>query len=192
MSPKDKLPQDWTDFLAPFPGAWTLEEILAQVEARRQKEQVFPPEGEVFRAFSLCRPQDVRCVLIGQDPYHQPGQAHGLAFSVRQGVKLPPSLKNIFKALHHDIGFIPPEQGDLSPWAENGVLLLNSTLTVGAGKAASHKDIHWERFTDFVVKRVAENTGPTVFLLWGGHARQKREIITKKTHLILEIGRAHV
>ena len=147
--------------------------LARQVDAARAAGPVYPPEEELFRAFSLTPPEQVRAVILGQDPYHEPGQANGLAFSVRRGVKLPPSLRNLFQELESDLGCPPPADGDLSGWAEQGVLLLNSVLTVDAGKANSHKSFGWQRFTDAAVSAVRKLPQPIAFVLWGAQAQKK-------------------
>lgn len=133
----------------------------------------YPPGNLIFNAFNLCPFDKVKVVIIGQDPYHEPGQANGLAFSVNPGVKLPPSLRNLFTELQSDCGITPPDSGDLTAWAKQGVFLLNSSLTVEAGKAASHKDFGWQTFTDAVVQRLAALPQPVAFVLWGAHAQKK-------------------
>lgn len=147
--------------------------LTERVDEARASAEVYPPEGEWFRAFSLTPPDRVRAVILGQDPYHEPGQANGLAFSVREGVRLPPSLRNIYQELRDDLGVDGPAHGDLTPWAEQGVLLLNSVLTVERGKANAHKDFGWQRFTDAVIDAVAGLPQPVAFVLWGAQAGKK-------------------
>lgn len=147
---------------------------------------IFPPAEDIFNAFHLTPLSAVKVVIIGQDPYHEPGQAHGLCFSVRKGVEIPPSLQNIYKELHEDVGFTIPDHGDLTKWAEQGVLLLNAVLTVRAHAAASHQNKGWEEFTDAVIRAVNDLDRPVVFLLWGGFARSKRSMLTNPKHLVLE------
>ncbi len=147
---------------------------------------VFPPAVRVFEALELTSFRAVRVVLLGQDPYHQPGQAHGLAFSVQPGVTPPPSLRNLFKELKADLGVPIPEHGHLDAWARRGVLLLNTVLTVRAGEPASHAGMGWERFTDAVIGRVNAKRGPVVFLLLGGHARKKGEAVDRSEHVVIE------
>ena len=168
-----------------IPESWraALEPVLATPEARKlggwlkaeeaAGRQVYPPRGTRLAALALTPLEAVRCVILGQDPYHGPGQAHGLAFSVQVGVRPPPSLVNIFKELEADCGLPRPESGDLTPWARQGVLLLNNTLTVAAGQAGSHAGRGWDAITDACVAAVAERAEPTVFILWGSHARKK-------------------
>ncbi len=147
---------------------------------------VFPPMHDIFNALKYTPFNDTKVVILGQDPYHEQGQAHGLSFSVKKGVKIPPSLVNIYKELHSDIGMEIPSHGELTSWATQGVLLLNATLTVREGQANSHKDIGWATFTDNVIKLLNTSTRPIVFILWGGNARSKKAYITGKHHLVLE------
>ena len=140
----------------------------------------------IFNALRLTPYSSVKAVILGQDPYHGPGQAHGLCFSVQPGVKLPPSLQNIFKELKSDLGIEPPKNGTLTKWAKQGVLMLNTTLTVRAGQANSHKNLGWTTFTDHVIDKLNDHKQPIVFLLWGGNARSKAKLITAPQHLVLE------
>jgi uracil-DNA glycosylase len=146
---------------------------------------VYPPGREIFRAFDCCDFNDVKVVIIGQDPYHGPGQANGLCFSVREGVKMPPSLVNIFKEIQQDLGKPFPTSGDLERWANQGVLLLNATLTVRASLAGSHQNKGWEEFTDRVIKTISDEKEHVVFLLWGAYAQKKGEVIDRKKHCVL-------
>ena len=147
---------------------------------------VFPPMHDIFNALKYTPFQNTKVVILGQDPYHEVGQAHGLSFSVKRGVKIPPSLVNIYKELHDDIGMDIPNHGDLTSWATQGVLLLNATLTVRQGMANSHQKIGWSVFTDNVIKHLNKSTRPIVFILWGGNAKSKKSFITNPCHLILE------
>ena len=156
------------------------------VSEKSKGKTIFPKGSEWFRALDLTPLNKVRVVILGQDPYHGPGQAHGLCFSVRPGVRPPPSLLNIFKELESDLGVARPNQGFLEHWAQQGVLLLNSVLTVENGLAASHKDKGWERFTDAVIRLVAAQLQPTVFLLWGSYAQKKAAFVDTSRHLILK------
>ncbi len=156
------------------------------VRMEYQATTIYPPPGLMFNAFSHTPFESVRVVLLGQDPYHGPGQAHGLCFSVRDGVRPPPSLQNIFKEIHDDIGSPIPTSGNLERWADQGVFLLNATLTVRAGQAGSHQNKGWETFTDAVIKLLAEEKEHLVFLLWGNYARQKASFIDQKRHLVLQ------
>lgn len=147
---------------------------------------IYPPRKDIFNAFNLTTPQNVKVVIIGQDPYHGYGQAHGLCFSVKKGAKIPPSLRNIFKELEYDIGCEIPIHGDLSHWASQGVLLLNTILTVEEKQASSHQGIGWEEFTDKVIQTISDNKEKVVFILWGNYARKKKYLIDSKKHLIIE------
>ncbi len=163
--------------------------MLAQfVRQEYQKFRCFPPGREIFNAFNLCPFEDVSVVILGQDPYHVEGQAHGLCFSVPEGVSHPPSLVNTFKELQQDIGKPYPQSGNLLTWASQGVLLLNATLTVRAGHAGSHQKKGWENFTDFVIEKLSTNKTGLVFMLWGNYARQKGKYINRDNHLVLESG----
>jgi uracil-DNA glycosylase len=148
---------------------------------------IYPPQEEVFSAFSLTTPTNLKVVILGQDPYHGPNQAHGLSFSVKRGNKIPPSLRNIYKELASDIeGFHIPQHGDLSEWAEQGVLLLNTVLTVEQGQAHSHKKIGWEQFTNAVIAQLSESFDNLVFILWGGPAQKKEKLIDSSKHCIIK------
>ena len=149
-------------------------ELQQFVAGERQRHTVYPPHEEVFAALHLTPYADTRVLILGQDPYHGPRQAHGLCFSVRRGVAIPPSLANIHQELHDDLGIAVPDHGNLEAWAGQGVLLLNTTLTVRAGQAASHQGRGWETFTDEVIRAVAAKQDRVVFILWGSHARRKR------------------
>ena len=146
----------------------------------------YPPGGLIFNAFNLCPFDSVKVVIIGQDPYHEAGQAMGLSFSVPDGVAMPPSLQNIFKEIQGDLGIGVPQSGNLTRWAEQGVLLLNATLTVRAHQAGSHQRHGWERFTDAAISRLSEGRDHLVFILWGGYARSKASLIDRSRHLVLE------
>lgn len=148
--------------------------------------KVFPPQEEVFRAFEVCAFEKVKVVILGQDPYHGAGQANGLCFAVNEGVKLPPSLKNIFKEVESDLGVKMSGRGDLLPWAEQGVLLLNSILTVVEGKAGSHEGKGWERLTDAAIRALSREREGLVFMLWGKYAQAKGAMIDREKHLVLE------
>jgi uracil-DNA glycosylase len=161
-------------------------ELQAFVGAERAAHVVYPPAPEVFAALHLTSFQDARVVILGQDPYHGPNQAHGLCFSVRRGVRVPPSLVNIHKELASDLGVAIPTHGNLEKWARQGVLLLNTTLTVRAGEAASHQGHGWETFTDRVIRTVADKDERVVFILWGSHARRKKDLIDAARHTIIE------
>ncbi len=156
------------------------------VKEEYRTKTVFPPGRLIFNAFELCPFDKVRAVIIGQDPYHGPGQAHGLCFSVRDGIEFPPSLKNIFKEIESDLGYKPLQSGDLSRWARQGVLLLNATLTVRAHMAGSHQKKGWEEFTDSAISTLNRERNNLVFFLWGAYAQKKGESIDRDRHLVLE------
>ncbi len=181
----------------PFPEAWQpilndqidqpYFQVLADFVAQeREKYTVFPPKGEVFTALELTPFEAVKVLILGQDPYHGPGQAHGLAFSVQPGVRPPPSLANMYKELKDDLGCPVSRSGYLVPWAEQGVMLLNAVLTVRAHTANSHKDKGWEQFTDSIISALNERERPVVFVLWGGYARKKLKLIDTKRHPVIQ------
>lgn len=149
-------------------------------------KDIFPLKENIFNALKLTDFNNVKVVIMGQDPYHGVGEAHGLSFSVQKGVKVPPSLQNIYKELYDDLGIKPKDNGDLSGWAKEGVLLLNSVLTVEKDKPASHKGMGWELLTDYIIKVLNKREDPIVFILWGNFARDKKKYITNKNHLIIE------
>lgn len=165
--------------------------LTDRVDKARAAGPVFPPEGEVFRALSLTSPERVRAVVLGQDPYHEPGQANGLAFSVCKGVKPPPSLRNIFKELEDDLHCPPPGGGDLTGWASQGVLLLNAVLTVASGEANSHKDYGWQTFTDAAAQALGTLPQPIAFVLWGAQAQKKAAMIQSSPHPRLVLQAPH-
>ncbi len=160
-----------------------LREFLKDEYSHRK---IYPPMFDIFNALKYTSFEDTRVVILGQDPYHGFGQAHGLCFSVKDGTPPPPSLKNIFKELENEIGIKPPTSGNLTGWAKQGVLLLNTTLTVREGQPQSHKGKGWEILTDSIISAVNKKEKPVVFLLWGGNARAKKSLITNKNHLVLE------
>jgi uracil-DNA glycosylase len=182
------LPPEWAAVLTPHLDAAATAELGRFVAAAYAAGPVYPPLADLFTAYRLCPPEECRVVLLGQDPYHRPGLAHGLSFSVRDGVRVPPSLRNIFKELSADLGVPPPRSGDLSGWARQGVLLLNAVLTVREGAPNSHAGKGWEAFTDATIRAVDAFDRRVVFLLWGGYARRKRELITNPRHVVLEAG----
>jgi uracil-DNA glycosylase len=161
-------------------------DLQAFVAAERREHPVYPPADEVFAALHETAYRDVKVMILGQDPYHGPGQAHGLCFSVRRGTRVPPSLINIHKELHADLGLAIPAHGNLDAWARRGVLLLNTTLTVRGGAAGSHQQHGWETFTDEVIRVVDAKVDPVVFILWGASARRKRDLIDTSRHTIIE------
>jgi uracil-DNA glycosylase len=174
----EAVPQSWRAPLGPALATAKSRALAAFLEAEETAgKAVYPPRGSRLAALALTPPEAVRVVILGQDPYHGPGQAHGLAFSVQDGVRLPPSLRNIYKELHSDLGLPVPTTGNLTPWAQRGVLLLNAVLTVEHGQAASHQGRGWEEITDAVLAAVAARGEPSVFLLWGNHARKKAQSV---------------
>lgn len=180
------LPTDWREPLQPQSEADSLARLRTFINDERSAGKIiYPPDGEWFRALELTAPQHVRVVILGQDPYHGPGQAHGLCFSVQPNVRIPPSLLNIFKELQADLNVPRPKHGCLEHWARQGVLLLNSVLTVEAGQAASHAGKGWECLTDAIIRIVNERDQPVVFLLWGAHAQRKAAFVDRDRHLVL-------
>lgn len=181
----------WTPYLEQELRAPYFAALLQRVGAARAAGTVYPPEERTFFALTATPPERVRAVILGQDPYHEPGQAMGLAFSVPQGERLPPSLRNIFTELHTDLGLPQPSGGDLTPWAERGVLLLNTVLTVGRGAANSHAAWGWQRFTDAVLAAMAALPQPVAFVLWGGHAQKKAAIAADSPYPRLVLQAPH-
>lgn len=179
------LPDSW-DVLRGETEAEYFAELTEFVASERKSSLVYPPEPQVFAAFEATPLEDVRVLLLGQDPYHGEGQAHGLCFSVQQGVKIPPSLRNIFKELAADIGCAVPTHGELTAWARQGVLMLNTVLTVRAGEANSHRRHGWESFTDAVIREVNQKADRVVFVLWGGPAQKKRKLIDLSRHRVVD------
>ena len=176
----------WNEILAEEIQKDYYQELQAFVQKRRAEVRVFPEEKNVFNALELTPFESVKVVILGQDPYHGFGQAHGLSFSVQKGIPLPPSLKNIYKELQEDIGGDLPTEGDLSHWAKQGVLLLNTVLTVEEGNANSHKGKGWERLTNRLIKSLNELKHPVIFILWGKPAQDKEKLITNPNHVILK------
>ncbi len=179
--------ESWDELLKPLFKQERMRHLSAFVQQERREHVVFPPQEQVFNAFRLTALPDVKVVILGQDPYHNVGQAHGLSFSVPNGIMHPPSLKNIFAELTTDIpGFSYPKSGDLTKWAEQGVLLLNATLTVRAHQAASHQKQGWEEFTDQVIAQISKELSHVVFVLWGSYAQKKSVLIDHSKHLVLK------
>ncbi|MEI2705426.1 MAG: uracil-DNA glycosylase [Ilumatobacteraceae bacterium] len=176
---------DWNPLLSDELQAPYWAELMAFVEAERELGPVYPPRSDVFAALHLTSYAELRVVILGQDPYHGPGQAHGLAFSVGAGVPPPPSLRNVFAELVDDLGCPVPPSGDLSAWASQGVLLLNTSLTVAGGAAGSHQGKGWERFTDRVIATAAAKPERVVFVLWGAAAQKKRPLIDQDRHVVI-------
>lgn len=176
----------WNEILAEEMQKDYYQELQAFVQKRRAEVRVFPEEKNVFNALELTPFESVKVVILGQDPYHGFGQAHGLSFSVQKGIPLPPSLRNIYKELQEDIGGGLPTEGDLSHWAKQGVLLLNTVLTVEEGNANSHKGMGWERLTNRLIESLIELNHPVIFILWGKPAQDKEKLITNPSHVILK------
>ena len=177
---------DWNPLLKPEFDKPYWKELQEYVYEERMHSKVFPEHNEVFTAFHLTPYMGVKILILGQDPYHGEGQAHGLSFSVKKGIATPPSLRNIYKELNSDLGIDVPNHGNLEPWAHQGVLLLNATLTVRAHQAGSHQGKGWETFTDQVIRKVNEKEEKTVFLLWGAFARKKKSLIDQDRHHVIE------
>jgi len=186
LNDRIKLEPSWKERIGPYldrPDMLALSHFLREEKAAGKA--IFPPGPEIFNAFAHTPFDRVRVVILGQDPYHGPGQAHGLSFSVRPGVRVPPSLQNMFKEIEDSLGIPRPDHGCLTPWADQGVLLLNAVLTVEAGQAASHQGKGWEGFTDAAIDALNREREGLVFLLWGSHAQKKGQLIDGKRHLIL-------
>lgn len=182
-----KLPPSWAAPLREELSSERMQKLKKFLSAEMHSgKKIYPRPSEWFAALNLTPLEKVKVVIIGQDPYHGPGQAHGLSFSVRSGVRFPPSLRNIFQELEADLGMKPPRSGDLSKWAEQGVLLLNAVLTVEEGKAAAHQKRGWEEFTDRVVHILNDERENLVFLLWGAYAQKKASFVDRSRHLVLE------
>ena len=160
--------------------------IVNFINKEYKEKSIFPPKSKILKALELTDFNSVKVVILGQDPYHGVGEANGLAFAVSDGIKLPPSLINIYKELYNDLGITPSKVGNLECWAKEGVLLLNAVLTVEKDKAASHKNIGWENFTDAIIQKINEKDTPVVFILWGNFAKSKKIFITNKKHLVIE------
>lgn len=176
----------WKDLLQQEASKPYYQQLLDFLQQDGKSHTICPPSKQVFSALSLCPPERTKVVILGQDPYHGPGQAHGLSFSVQPGVDVPPSLRNIYKEIQTDIGAPIPSHGYLASWAKQGVLLLNTVLTVRQSQAGSHKNRGWETFTDTVIQHLEQRDQPIVYLLWGSFAKSKRGLITHPKHLVLE------
>lgn len=182
-----KLEESWKEPLAPEFESDYMRELKAFLQNEKaQGKHIFPKGSQYFRALDLTPLDEVKVVILGQDPYHGAGQAHGLCFSVQPGVRIPPSLVNIYKEMESDLGIRPPSHGFLEHWARQGVLLLNSVLTVEEGKAAAHQGRGWERFTDAVIRVVNEECDSVVFILWGSYAQKKAAFVDQQRHLVLK------
>lgn len=178
--------KDWIDFFRSEAQKEYFVKLMGRVEEAYRSEIVYPPAEQIFEAFKYCSPAEIKAIFIGQDPYHQPGQAHGLAFSVPKGVSIPPSLKNIFQEMYNDLGILPPRHGNLTKWASQGVLLLNTVLTVKANLPGSHSKYNWEIFTASVIEFLSGRFNNKVFVFWGNHAAVlRKKMVNEKNHLIL-------
>ena len=180
-----KIEKSWQEVLQVEFDKPYFENLVGFVKQEYASNTIFPPAGQIFNAFNTCPFNNVKVVILGQDPYHGPGQAHGLCFSVNDGIQFPPSLQNIFKEITSDLGIPAPKTGNLTRWAEQGVLLLNATLTVRASQAGSHQGRGWEEFTDAVIKTISEKAENVVFILWGSYAIKKKSLINASKHCIL-------
>lgn len=183
---KQILSNDWNDYLAGEFEKEYYQKLRKFLISEYHTRTIYPDMYDIFNALHYTSYHDTKVVILGQDPYHGKDQAHGLSFSVRKGVAIPPSLLNIYKELHDDLGCYIPNNGYLKPWADRGVLLLNASLTVRAGVANSHRNIGWEIFTDKVIEILNERDKPVIFILWGANARSKKKYITNKQHYIIE------
>ncbi|MEQ9289246.1 MAG: uracil-DNA glycosylase [Cyclobacteriaceae bacterium] len=181
-----KIEESWKVRLRKEFESENFKQLVKFIKSEYQNGKIYPPAKDIFNAFDYCPFDKTRVVIIGQDPYHGPGQAHGLCFSVNKNVKAPPSLVNIFKEIQDDLGLPIPNHGNLEHWAHQGVLLLNATLTVRASQAGSHQNKGWEIFTDGVIKILSETKENLVFLLWGAYAQRKGAVIDRSRHLVLE------
>jgi uracil-DNA glycosylase len=179
------IPAAWDGVLRSYYRSDSFDELLRRVQREYDQYRCHPEKHQVFQALEYCAPEDVRVVILGQDPYPTPGDAHGLAFSVNDGVQIPRSLKNIFKEIQSDIGSAMPVSGNLRRWAEQGVFLLNTHLTVRSGKAGSHRDLGWEELTTLIIQELSKRFNNIVFLLWGNHAKRKEAVIDGAKHLVL-------
>ncbi len=176
---------DWDEVLKVIWESEGFKKFYRIIENEYQTKTIFPPQDHIFNALKLTPYHNVKVVIVGQDPYHGVGEAHGLSFSVQKGIKVPPSLKNIYKELYDDLGIMPYNEGDLTKWATQGVLLLNAVLTVEKDKPASHRNLGWERLTDYIIKALNQKKEPVVFILWGNFAKEKKALITNPIHCII-------
>lgn len=176
---------DWDQKLDVIWNSPGFQKFYNMIMAEYDKKTIYPPKDYIFNALKLTSYKDTKVVIVGQDPYHGEHQAHGLSFSVQKGVKLPPSLQNIYKELESDLGIPPRTDGDLTGWAKQGVLMLNAVLTVEKDKAASHRNLGWEPMTDYIIKLLNKKDEPVVFILWGNFAKEKAKLITNPNHYII-------
>lgn len=181
-----KIEQSWKEVLNEEFNQEYFLKLASFVKEEYKSKRIFPPADKIFNAFNLCSFNDVKVVIIGQDPYHGEGQANGLSFSVNDGIRIPPSLINIYKELKSDLGIDPPNSGNLERWSKQGVLLLNATLTVQKSTPNSHQGKGWEKFTDAVIKQISDRKENVVFILWGAYAKKKGEVIDRNKHFVIE------
>lgn len=186
MNLKSLIPADWQPVLKEITNTKSFKDLENFLSKEMETEEIFPRAEDIFSAFSYAHFNDVKVVILGQDPYHDDNQAHGLAFSVQPGIKIPPSLRNIFKELSCDLGTTTPDSGFLQKWAEQGILMINAVMTVRAHQANSHKGKGWEEFTDEVIRQVSATDNPVVFVLWGAFAQKKKELIDCDKNFIIE------
>ena len=177
---------DWDIELKEILESEYFKKLIEKIEEEYKTKTIFPLKENIFNSLKLTQYKDVKVVIVGQDPYHGEGEAHGLSFSVQEPTKLPPSIKNIYKELKEDLNIEPSTSGDLTKWAKEGVLLLNSTLTVVKDTPNSHSKIGWDKFTDYIIKVINKKEEPVVFILWGNFARTKKDLITNPNHMIIE------
>jgi uracil-DNA glycosylase len=184
----DYLPEDWSAAVSPYADPGTVARLSAFVVEEYASTTIYPPKSDLFAAYRLCPLESTRVLILGQDPYFRPGQAHGLSFSVRDGVTVPPSLRNVYKEMRDDLGVPPPPSGNLTAWALQGVLMLNAVLTVRAGKPNSHKGKGWENVTDATIRALNAKSNRVVFVLWGAAAKAKAPLITGEHHVVVRAG----
>jgi len=176
---------DWDEVLQVIENSEGFKKFLKIIDEKYEKNIIYPEKHNIFNALKLTSYCNTKVVIVGQDPYHGVGEAHGLSFSVQKGIKIPPSLQNIYKELYEDLGITPHNEGDLTKWAKQGVLLLNSVLTVEKDKPASHRNLGWELLTDYIIKILNNKNDPVVFILWGNFAKEKKKFITNSNHLVI-------
>lgn len=176
---------DWDQKLKLIWESEGFKRFMDMINKEYNTKTIYPPKNYIFNALKLTPYSNTKVVIVGQDPYHGDGEAHGLSFSVQEGIKLPPSLKNIYKELYDDLGILPSTTGDLTKWGKEGVLLLNAVLTVEKDKPASHRNLGWERLTDYIIKILNQKEEPVVFILWGNFAKEKAKLITNPNHYII-------
>lgn len=180
------IENDWDEILKPYFNSKEYKKLENIINKEYKTKTIYPLKDEIFNAFKLTPYKDVKVLIMGQDPYHGEGEANGLAFSVKENIKIPPSLRNIFKELKDDLNIDVPKNGDLTKWAKEGVLLLNSSLTVIKDTPNSHKNLGWENLSDYIIKKLNNKETPVVFILWGNNAKEKERLITNKKHLIIK------